>query len=469
MFKYDQLSPLPITTVLQQERLRYSIVYDTILLFLRQHRSVYLGGTLGARLLHSPPLSPSQWQLEDFQIELYGEHMLNVCNELTNFIDETLSRNIIVGSKEPISAEPTAVPQLSHVKDTEKPNTDDTNAEPTAIPKPASDDTNDKSEVLHAGHRVVVVMKTSIPNGRYMIQINMRPMVTLIELPRGFASLVVGKPSHDQDISLLVEAAHLVDIYRILYQPRPGDWPAALDLEQLLQNSSITGGGGADRKRDEPRPADLRKKIWEAFVSGTVGSHLESSIIVGDYAIQALTNKPIEYKSVMHILSQQPAALAEALCVIVSGQSTHHPLSIMRDSQLERTIVRGSGSDLIYIFNTPTYELVGWCGVKGLPLRLGSRYLLLRFLYIDYWTITLRSANLDPSFYRNKCQSILDGIEQIKSSDIPPFVPPEQYMGVYISDEDHAKISSQTGNRFPDYFPRSYLRKEGAYRSLGKK
>jgi hypothetical protein len=115
------------------------------------------------------------------------------------------------------------------------------------------------------------------------------------------------------------------------------------------------------------------------------------------------------------------------------------------------------------LFNSGNFEIVPFYKVDG--LRLGAKWVILRFLYIDLWVIRIiRSLGLlDKSILNIKLASLWKLIEYFRSTELSI----DDYIGEYRDAAVDKKMSklSQTKKFYP-YNPDAHFKEHGKYRVL---
>lgn len=315
-----------------------------------------------------------------------------------------------------------------------------------------------------------IVLKTDIPYQKYTILLDdTRLLATYFELsPQFIDTITYGSPTSEKHsrekhygLQLLPTKAQLVDIYRDLASPQPDLWETQLDKLRDLLKITV---GGVDEVPNQQAAADNRIKIIEKFAVNN-----SDVLLIGDHAMR-LKNKQSLRNRVVQLLALNPDMLATNIAQYIGGQIYQTHEAIMRDRRLQRTSIRAHGVDIVHIYHNLTYDVVGFETLEYIKnsskkhggdekkhnnskiVNIGSQAVLARFILIDYWLLVgkLVSGRVPEVFFQNKKAEILEDFATV--SNVTHFVPPENFIGVYISEAAYAKQVRKDVN-FPPYLP----------------
>lgn len=447
-----------------EERLQYNDVYNTIEDFivkanstqsLKRDTRIIIGGSMGVNLLLE-----RERTFRDFQYVLYTENSLVHVNSLTNEIAKIIA-------------------------------------------------SLDK--------KWIVKMKSSIPDIKYEIYVDNRPMVTVYTLksdPVKTYDLIepVTVKSFDGKKQLIVLSPemYLLDVYRTLYSPSDvGSWEDTLIDEQhlfeLLQKRLSILGGANDLTSD-------RTKIENAILEHYVCDN-NRVVLVGEHAFKVLANagvlptlKNMQMSSnVIYVLTtmteEESFNKIKDIVRKATGRDipvTKHTKSsnVMQDFRLQRTTIKiGADNDqkeIMYIYNSPTFDLIPFNNVKnntGKTIQVGNPFVLMRFLLIDLWVIRwVREMKKVNEFFAKKrisnilhlivvlrsainCEPCVNNANKIKdeffASDDKPLnvFQRDRYIGVYVDEGiSIRKKMLHMDKRYVDYYPQSFFLKTKSYR-----
>lgn len=292
-----------------------------------------------------------------------------------------------------------------------------------------------------------IVMKTDIAYAQYSLHLdNARCLATIFELSeRTMAAIQHGTKPHIVDgLKLLPTKAQLVDIYRDLYMPRPDLWAAQLPrLRQLVQVV-----GAADAPADAEGAARERTRVIEKFVRNN-----PDVMLIGDYAMRLRRAQPYRNR-IVQLLGINPDGLARTIAGAIDGEIHTQAEPVMRDARLQRTSIRAFGADIVHIYHNCEYDPIGYREVQdaGTTVRIGSTYALARFILIDFWLLVgkLQAGRIQPGYFEDKKRELLADLAEVQGK--PDTIPPGNYLGQFVSDQQHAKNARKEQNFFP-YYP----------------
>ncbi len=316
---------------------------------------------------------------------------------------------------------------------------------------------------------------------------------------------------------------YLIGIYQKLYQPyvdKPGGyqkwtdlqnidrkiWPVAIrrlkekDIEQT--QARVTKEGGDEQIIDENDEIidedyiyggkwDAHDKLQHGKMSKTslIASMHEKilrdyicnsdMIVVGDYAIGKFG------KNRLQILTQLPIETILEVIKKLTGDENFSVQSfnmeLMDDQQLVKNTIyykgnlgsanprdrsQGAAEPFMDVYNSTSYEVVPTSietVSKISNVRIGNKYVLLRFKLIDLWALNLISAigSSDPNFIKQKriniiedCISLHGQIEEMMSDgSIKDLYDLGSYVGIYIDPNIFRKKQIKESIKHKKYFP----------------
>ena len=249
------------------------------------------------------------------------------------------------------------------------------------------------------GHYTTLI--TNIPHHNWKIMVDGRPMFTITAISPQLRSMCsVQRPARfDSAINLAVIRPELalLDIYRDLCDPTQlGEIGNLLTLESKLRSEFLQRlpvGLRENRAVSGPtlaRPiAEYRTRLLKEFVPGP------GRLLIGAAALR------LEGSDTLQVVSAEAFdAEAEAVALIGKGLglsvAAHTAaMNLPGDVRLQRLTLTVASTQnpvvIMEIYNLALYELVPY--VNRGPLRVGSPFVILRFLLMQLWM--LRSRNRD--------------------------------------------------------------------------
>jgi hypothetical protein len=457
MFSIDQLTPFKQAAEekIIHERERYNKVYKIIETYIsaynvKERNCIIIGGSTGIDLLLGNKKS-----LANYTYLLYSEQALIHANNLANKLDA----------------------EISKFEGAEK--------------------------------SWITTLKTILPNKKYQITVDERPLVDFYELKSiteesNIYGLVqpIEVWNFDKKLKFLALPLvfHLMDMYRTLYSPaEAGDWEMTLEYEkkiiEKLSAEQIKGAG----EQPEISYQD-RHSIIEALIKHFVIDN-PCVVLIGEYALRVLVNAKIENTILQVIYAGQEQLtnkqLIEKLSPVIEKiisksikrnirvEFSYGNVKVMQDSRLSRIAVKiyseniEKKKEIMYIYNI-SYDLIPFNRLymtKGLPsIQVGDPFVIMRFLLIEIWIIRwIASLGKIDSTFADKRMSSLVGkylvlrkaLGKIKHDGLKIFQ--KNYVGVYENELLAQKKLMQEAKKYGIYNPRNYLEKNGKYRSLDAK
>lgn len=311
-----------------------------------------------------------------------------------------------------------------------------------------------------------IVMKTDIPFQQYSLHVDSRPLATFYELTQQFSAMIQHGSSEKSygAFRLVPSKALIVDLLRDMSQPRPDTWAINIPrLSRLLTDSSVRGGA-----TDNSAVESDRQLIIDQFIFNN-----DEVILIGDHGMRLWSKQPLRNR-VVQMLALHPDQIAKNIAQAIDGNIYSNNEPIMRDRRIRRTSIRNHGVDIVHIYHSCTYDAIGFNlhesrGKKDTTgtFRVGSCYVLARFILIDYWLLVGKfiAGRVNTQFFETKKREILSDYNVIMNSITKSFdntnnnditvgqPPPSQYLGQVVSDQQYAKNVRKDMN-FSPYYPK---------------
>jgi hypothetical protein len=398
MFAVDQVSLVTpkLEAHIYQERLRYTVIYDIIEEYIQHNLTatniannrdfrIIIGGSMGVNLLLG-----RERTYRDFQYVLYTENSLIHANDLTNEIAKCIT------------------------------------------------DLPDDSNIKH----IIVKLKSSIPDIKYEIYVDNRPLITIFTLrsdPVKTYNLLepVEVKSFDGKRKLLVLSpeTHLLDIYRVLSSPADVElWEEYLtDEERLFEllKGRLAVLGGVDKAPEitQEERTRVENALLEHYIVGN-----DSVVLLGEHAFKFISAYDSKYSfgniqmssNVINIISKHTGdellnsikkvvqkALGRDIPVVAQTRSTN----VMQDFRLTRTTIKmgaeNEQKEIMYVYNSAFFDLIPYNTLKqsksGKLLQIANPFVLIRFLLIDLWMIrwVREMGKINEFFAKKRTHNIL--------------------------------------------------------------
>jgi hypothetical protein len=298
------------------------------------------------------------------------------------------------------------------------------------------------------------------------------------------------KPVEIQGVLYMPGEIELINVYHTLYNPaKEKEWPDACRYEGVLFDQvvdrnarGILGGKSC---------APCKQNILEAAKISLVRDWLvdqEDLMLIGFWARDWLkapgpAQLPGNREKVQLIGNVNPKALLQRLKTFMGNFTkfnvTTRPqeLNLPKDFRTVRWTyyvgiqgMRGVvDRPFLDRFNSAEFEVVPCQPVRG--LRLGARWVLLRFLFIDLWVVRFlrEMGRIDAETLKKKVALAWSVVEYIRDQVDPELLPagPREFLGMYRDAMIDKKIASlgSTKSLYP-YYPGLYLVDKGGYRKL---
>jgi hypothetical protein len=258
-------------------------------------------------------------------------------------------------------------------------------------------------------------LTTNIPHHNWKIIVDGRPMFTITTVSSQLrSSCSIQRPAlYDPTIKIPVikQELALIDLYRDICDPtRLEDIKELLAAEAKLRGEfvkKLARVPNRPKHRQHPRPiAEFQARLLKEFVTGP------GRVLIGAAALPgAAMTGPLQLVSSeeFDIEAETVAVIGRSLGLTVAARAAE--MHIPSDTRLRRLTLSVVGPHhqeaILEIYNTAAYELVPF--VAG-SLRVGSPFVILRFLLIDIWQAHQSSAHGEGALYLyTEAVKLLDG------------------------------------------------------------
>lgn len=403
-------------------------IYDIVLDYISKNE-IFVGGSLGLTLI-----TKRSEQIDDFVFEFYYNKILKHVNAITNLIAKKH-------------------PELN------------------------------------------VIMGTKISYFQYSIFVNNNEMFKFYEISHS-TNIPIHKliksyrlDWHGYKLEVLPPSMYLIDLYQQLYHDADEE---ILDLSKILYNKYMSE---IKDKKDKNNEGNKQGGADYSDIKLYLLKNLDH-IIIGEYATEIARihensndkdNSNIRKYILETIYDEETFKTDELKNMIenfykengkiVSVSYKIQEFGIMSDSRLQRYAFTVDGKEILYSYNSSTYEIIPFNKIKfdDKIIKIGTIYVLLRFLFISVFIIRLlrKSDKIDKNFAEKRIKSIIDSIEYVKESHIKS--PEEsqkqskniEYIGVYYPYTLYIKVlRTKQKKMYYDYNPYIYKKANGEYREL---
>jgi hypothetical protein len=309
------------------------------------------------------------------------------------------------------------------------------------------------------------------------------------------------------ELLLIPPELELMDIYHKLYSPdKADDWEDLLKMEYHLYDSLVSRkkviiGGKDDCSRNIVTNIETIKKLLVLdFIRD------QPAVLIGEWALKLMdygeTGKPFTdaYEKVALIVDSPIAEFNELLENFLKTITTYKPthreekLHILSDARLKKYTFYISGvcsvsgqkfeRPFLDVYNSGTYELIpyrlskefmskkGGAGEYPSDIKIGSTYVLLRFLLLDVWILrVIKNLGLiTPAILEAKITRLFDIMSTIKNERklnnlISKSFAHDNYIGEFQSLVIYQK-NKLSEAKFPPYAPYYYKIANGSYKDV---
>lgn len=302
-----------------------------------------------------------------------------------------------------------------------------------------------------------VALQTNIKHKEFTISVNARQLFKIMGLYSTDKISIYDVinpsiiPSYFTQLTVKIMPAEmqLIKIYNDLYSPNQApEWEGLLAVEEIVfrklenERTKIVRGGR------QTRLLDINKLILDKL--------RDCAVVVGDYALGALELD--KYPERLQIICSMPIDEIIAKLGLKGLSHIKYQLNMPRDFRLEKYTVYQRGRETVALFdvyNSTAYELVPF--TPG-PFKIGAPYVLMRFLFINIWSLRVLNSSGKNAGIKNKinvqltqAKRLRQYITKMNKQDLFQLT---NYAGIYI-DEKVAKkqLIREIGDRFSTYYP----------------
>lgn len=459
MFCIDQLEPKweEFDSHIMVDRERYNSIYSEIETYISDSKDknrIIMGGSSSISLLLHKPRSTT-----DFVYYLYSENALSQANELTNLLAKMEQKWVI---------------QLN-----------------TKM-------AYRKYEIL-VDQRIMVVWYSIV---KMSDDSNMFDIIQPITVQSWI----------DKPIFIIPPHFHLMELYRILYQPQKvDDWQNTLRDEKriykYLRETFKDVVGSSDNavgiinendnsivgSADNINKNDLLMTIMKKFIVGN-----KNVVLIGDIAVDMFEKNQKSRNILGNITCISANPVEDDVNSIKKIVGNAHGLKyvdfstrdvmVLSDFRLRRTSIRVNKTEIMYIYNAASYELIPFNEItsKKQTIRIGNPFVILRFLLIDIWILLWITSvgKVDRNFSDARVKQYMNTVMKLRkcietqnheiSMDFVNHSGPlaifqsrsEEYIGQYDDEQTAQKTAALQTTRYRDYLPQEYIRVHGDYRKI---
>ena len=251
-------------------------------------------------------------------------------------------------------------------------------------------------------------LKTIKENEEFVIEYDLRQMVMMYKLQKhkNKEPIDIIKPISIKNIFYMPSEIELIDIYHILYDPSQySDWDEAIQYEKILfkqvEDRKEKGILGASDCKER------KKQMIESLKIDLITQWLinrDNTILIGPWArdwIKVGDKICTNIEKIQIISNTHPEELLHELKKIVMKISKfevsmrEQELHIPKDFRTNRytyyinpyTTHGITEKPFLDLFNCANFEVVPSIKING--LCIGTKYVILRFLFIDLWIIRI--------------------------------------------------------------------------------
>jgi hypothetical protein len=322
---------------------------------------------------------------------------------------------------------------------------------------------------------------TLVEKTEFMIEYDFRRIAVIYKIQKHKSSTIhdLIKPEKINNVSYLPSELELIDTYHTLYNPsKEEDWEDARKVEKILfkqvksrKEKGVLGGGCKTNTLDAIK-IDLVKN-WLP--------KKQDFILIGPWAFDWIKNgkKICKNKEKIQIISKISheellPMLQSEISKIVKFKITvkEQELFIPKDYRTKRftyyvhinTPSGVSEKPFLDLFTCGCFEVLPYYELDG--INIGSKYILLRFLFIDLWIIRIikNLGYLTPNVLNIKVDYLWKIIEFIR--DTYKFKTAKKHFGIYRDANMDKKLANLSGKRFYPYYPAKYVEENNKYRSI---
>lgn len=264
------------------------------------------------------------------------------------------------------------------------------------------------------------------------------------------------------------------------------DTTGGADIAAVYGGRSIVSAGAADRGRKREHPPSL-KSAAASLQARVVDILRDSVVVIGDHALAAAGwLSASEQSTRLQFITAEPIeTIIDLLMRAINGRGANarsanlwnkfvvtyasFQMNLPDDFQIVKYILYLSDGKeqqvLADVFNSGQYEMIPYKVVSavapaGATFRIGAPYVLLRFLFIDVWTlkIVIRLSPQHPEYIRERILQLIAHIDvvrgQVQTMTAEELFQLTDYIGCYVNDQTaKKKLIKEIGRRYPIYYP----------------
>lgn len=323
------------------------------------------------------------------------------------------------------------------------------------------------------------MMQTNIRHREFTISINTRVLFKFYALGmyHGNDLIKVMKPSSctglftKQLIKCISEEIQLILIYQILYSPTKFNmWKETIENEKVLYNivkKNFRGKISPNQIHGGNQFISINHINDILLTKFAINDNV---ISIGEYAMFTLklTDK---YNHLQFICNDDIDVILQIMTDLFTDKHndiklknikivyTKYSLNIPSDFRITKYTLYldkdGKRIMLADIFNASSYEMIPYILIN--KYRIANPWVLLRFMFIDIWTLRI-IINLEYSQdLLHKIYNILTSIDIVREylyTNLSKMFQVENYTGVYVNETvAKKKLIKEIGDRFPNYYP----------------
>lgn len=320
-------------------------------------------------------------------------------------------------------------------------------------------------------------LNTIVEHEEFSIMYDTRVVVQIYGLQKhrstDFMSII--KPTKIDKCLYMPAEIELIDVYHNFYNNKIDDLAIETELYKQVyerKEKGIIGSGVSCKER--------KKEIIEVIKIGLVKDWIlkkcaiDNIILIGPWAHDWIKHgknicvnlekiQIISSTSVKELLAELRHYLSEFnMTVTYREQELHIP----KDFRTVRYTFYLQDKPFLDLFNCAEFEIIPYHNING--IFIASKWVILRFLFIDLWIIrVIKSLGLlSQDVLNKKIIYLWDLIEYFREKEKELSKDTENYIGVFIDYIIDKKISNLQEKRFEPYVPEIYLKKNNKYREI---
>lgn len=330
-------------------------------------------------------------------------------------------------------------------------------------------------------HRQFTRLRTVQENAEFIIDFDLRPVAYIYKLQKhkSVEPIDIIKPIEIKNIYYMPAEIELIDILHKLYKME--DYEKNIAFEDMLyrqvyvrKESGVLGASCADDKKQ------LLEALKVDLVLNWLRGLKKNTILVGPWAydwIRLTSSKlcanvekiqlisEMQQHELLHLLNKYMKERKLPFCVTMREQELHIPKDF-RTSRFTYYVNvdserGGVEKPFLDLFNCANFEIIP-CYTSD-KMRIGYKYVMLRFLFIDLWIIrVIKSLNLLTAEVLNKkLIYIWTLVDFFRNYTVNATI---DFIGVYRDPNVDKKISNLSEKAFYPYYPETYQQTHHKYR-----